>query len=237
MGVVFVNLLNESFFHFDIIPCNLPIACSWFFQSFNDSIILSLFASQKVFLDLTVSSLNVNPHDADVGLVDLLLELNRVVVDVGASSFVVDVDRLVHAARHDLLGFLLFIVFSRAVLCIVQSELAFIHKLDQIGLENLLPAWIFVADHWELVRALTVAALLMLVWVDVFHAETIKHEHPLIDLELIDVELAHKFNHFDGFAGQCSILLIWGFLSEVSIFESRHEFCLQMRPKSLQSFG
>jgi len=62
---------------------------------------------------------------------------------------------------------------------------------------------------------------------DMLDAKSVEHEHPLIDLELIDVQLAHKLHHFYRFPFHS----FFNLFQRVFIVENSHQLVLQMRPE------
>lgn len=63
----------------------------------------------------------------------------------------------------------------------------------------------------------------------VLDAKAIEHEHPLVDLELIDVQLAHELDDLDG--------LFFEFIidSDFFVVEGSDQLGLQMRPQEFES--
>jgi len=69
-----------------------------------------------------------------------------------------------------------------------------LHELYQVGLENGL---VVTHGFWLSRESFSEVSIDIIITAMVVDAEAIEHEHPLVYLELIDIELAHQLNDFD----------------------------------------
>ncbi len=79
------------------------------------------------------------------------------------------------------------------------------HILDEIGLEHRLFTCVFAYFQTRL-RLKHACIHHGSLEINFFYAVAVKHEHPLVDLELIYVELAHQLNNFDCLFGEHGVV-------------------------------
>ena len=167
---------------------------------------------QEVLLDEVVCSMTIKSHGCGICRVMLALELGSIVLHLHFTK-IVEQGLVCFAWDNFQEVFQWFVPLRTILRTVVHIKVAILHELHEVWLECLLP---FLA-------LLTFMGLLLsrhsfIVFV-VGNAEAIEEEHPLIDLELVYVQLAHQFYNFDRL-----FLYILAYLLRISI-ENSDQLC------------
>ena len=133
------------------------------------------------------------------------------------------VDGIVDSTRDDFLEIWLVFIVVIAFIYLVEWELTLAHEFDQVGLEDGLLGGIL--DDVEALILTGVAIAFRLI--GLLDSEAIEHEHPLIDLELINVELTHELDNLDSLLNLLFVIVcIRLVLIFLIIVKHSHQFSL-----------
>lgn len=219
-------------------------------------VILSLFVlAEEVLLDESFSRLSVDASTLDVGMTQLFLEVGcvvehfyllhgelllRVSEALVAGRIISCLSELILVkARNLSLANVIFLTVVEVDLIaarVLQFRLGLsldvwflAHEFDQVRLAE----GVFRSNNYKVRGSLVVEQLLLLVLLALSpfkllldHAIAIKEEHPLIHLEVLNVELRHQIYQLQSLKSQQKISVL------VRHIEHIHQFREQVRPES-----
>lgn len=129
------------------------------------------------------------------------------------------------------------VISNIVVFLIVTLELLLLaHELDHVWLEGFVEAFAqFSVDIANQVLIIALNILLTVVLVLKRYAIAIEQEHPLVDLEIFDVQLRHQLNNLDSFEGKHQVTFL-----PLRRIKDLNQFIQKMWPefsKSIFQFG
>ena len=124
------------------------------------------------------------------------------------------------------------VISNIVVFLIVTLELLLLaHKLDHVWLEGFVEAFAqFSVDITDQVLIIALNILLTVVLILKRYAIAIEQEHPLVDLEIFDVQLRHQLNNLDSFEGKHQVAFL-----ALRRIKDLHQFIQKMRPEFSES--